>query len=74
MTFFKVIRFYNIKINKKWNNFKIFSKFEIKIFEFIFKVSLINLKTEDIKVYSILNTLLIISLIEIIHFKRDKIP
>ena len=49
------------------------SEFKIKIFEFIFKVSLINSETESIEVYLILNTLLIIFLIETIHFNKNKI-
>ena len=48
-------------------------EFKIKIFEFIFKVSLINSKTENIKVYLVLNVLSIISLMKIIHFNKNKI-
>ena len=50
-----------------------FFKFKIKIFKFISKVSLINLKIENIKVYLILNTLLIIFLMEIIYFNKNRI-
>ena len=49
------------------------SESEIKIFEFIFKVFLINLKTENTKVYSVLNALSIISLIKTIYFNKNKI-
>ena len=73
VTFFKIIKLYNIKISEKWSNFKVFSEFKIKIFEFIFKVSLINLKTENIKIYSVLNTLSVIFLIKTIYFNKDKI-
>ena len=50
-----------------------FFKSEIKIFKFIFEISLINSKTGNIKVYLILNTLSIISLMEIIYFNKNKI-
>ena len=50
-----------------------FFKFEIKIFKFIFKVSLINSETGNIEVYLVLNTLLTIFLMEIIYFNKDKI-
>ena len=51
-----------------------FFKFKIKIFEFIFEVFLINLKTENIEVYSVLNILSVTSLIKIIYFNKNKIP
>ena len=51
-----------------------FFKFKIKIFKFISRVSLINLKTGNIKVYLILNVLSVTFLIEIIHFNKNKIP
>ena len=51
-----------------------FSEFKIEISEFIFGVSLINSKTENTEVYSILNISLIIFLIKTVHFNRDKIP
>ena len=41
-------------------------EFKIKIFEFIFEISLINSETGNIKVHSILNTL-------IIYFNEDRI-
>ena len=50
-----------------------FFKFKIEIFEFIFKIFLINLKTGNTEVYLILNTLSIISLIKTIYFNRDNI-
>ena len=50
-----------------------FFKFKIKIFKFIFKVFLINSETGNTEVYLILNTLLIIFLIETIHFNKNKI-
>ena len=50
-----------------------FFKFKIKIFEFISKISLINLKIENIKVYLILNILSIIFLMEIIYFNKNRI-
>ena len=52
---------------------KVFFKFKIKIFEFIFEISLINSENENIEVYLILNILSIIFLIEIIYFNKDKI-
>ena len=48
-------------------------KFEIKIFKFVFKVFLINSKTGNTEVYSVLNALLIISLIKTVCFNKNKI-
>ena len=48
-------------------------KFKIEIFKFIFKVFLINLKTGNIKVYLVLNTLSVIFLMKIIYFNKNKI-
>ena len=73
VAFFKIIKFYNIKINKKWGNFKMLFKSEIEISEFISEVSLINLETGNIKVCSVLNASSVIFLMEIIYFNKNRI-
>ena len=48
-------------------------EFKIKIFKFISGVSLINLKTGNTEVYSVLNILSITFLMKIICLNKDKI-
>ena len=73
VTFLKVIKLYNIKIDEKWSNFGIFFEFKIEVSEFISGVSLINSETGNIEVYLVLNVLSVTSLMKTIHFNKDKI-
>ena len=70
---FKAVRLCDTGINEKWGNFGMLFKFGIKVSEFISGVFLINSETEGTEVYSVLNALSAISLMETIYLNKNKI-